>query len=74
MTAAVKDAQVQVAAVLVDGPVMVIGIEDAVNYEIREAEEKTGDSSRVLNEAFAFEESVEDETSVRKSRRWNYAC
>lgn len=66
LVAPVQDAQVEIAARVVDGEVAVVRVEDGVDHEIGEGEEEAGDAVWVGHEFIALEERVEDKTGVRE--------
>lgn len=64
LRAAVKNTKVEVAAGIVNSPVITICIEDAMNNKVGEGEEKSGDAIRVGSEFITFQQGIENKVGI----------
>src|SRR3954467_8393362 len=65
--AAVQDAKIQIAARIVYGPIIVVGVEDAMNHQVCKGKEERRNASRMLLKSFPLKKGVEDKARIRKS-------
>ncbi len=65
LRASVEDAQVQIAARVVDTPVLVVGIEYTMDDEVGKSEEQRGHAIWMFGKFITLEESIEDKVRVR---------
>jgi len=65
---AVKHTEVQIAAGVIDSPIGVVCVEDAVDNQICKCEEECRYSTGVLGEFISLQERIENEARIRKSR------